>query len=34
MKRETGKIKADLIALADEEFSEDEPLLLFDPLEP
>lgn len=32
--KETGKIKADLIALADEEFSEDEPLLLFDPLEP
>lgn len=30
----TGKIKADLICLADEEFSENEPLLLFDPLEP
>ena len=32
--KETGKIKADLIALADEVFSEEEPLLLFDPLEP
>lgn len=32
--KETGKIKADLICLVDEEFSEDEPLLLFDPLEP
>lgn len=32
--KETGKIKADLICLADEQFSEDEPLLLFDPLEP
>lgn len=31
---ETGKIKADLICLADEKFSADEPLLLFDPLEP
>ena len=30
----TGKIKADLIALADETFSPDQPLLLFDPLEP
>ncbi len=29
--RESGKIKADLIALADEKFSEDDPLLLFDP---
>lgn len=29
--RETGKIKADLIAFADEVFSEEEPLLLFDP---
>ena len=32
--KETGKIKADLIALADETFREDEPILLFDPLEP
>ncbi len=32
--KETGKIKADLIALVDEQFSEDEPLLLFDPQEP
>ena len=32
--RETGKIRADLICLVDEEFSENEPLLLFDPLEP
>ena len=32
--KETGKIKADLIALAEEQFSEDEPLLLFDPQEP
>lgn len=32
--KETGKIKADLICLVDEAFSEDEPLLLFDPLEP
>ena len=32
--KETGKIKADLICLADESFSEDEPLLLFDPSEP
>lgn len=32
--KETGKIKADLICLVDEEFSENEPLLLFDPLEP
>ena len=31
---QTGKIKADLIALADETFHEDQPLLLFDPLEP
>lgn len=29
----TGKIKADLIALADEEFSENNPLKLFDPIE-
>lgn len=28
-----GKIKADLIALADEKFSNDQPLLLFDPVE-
>ena len=32
--KETGKIKADLIALADETFREDEAILLFDPLEP
>lgn len=32
--KKTGKIKADLICLVDEAFSEDEPLLLFDPLEP
>ncbi len=32
--KETGKIKADLICLADEQFSENESLLLFDPLEP
>ena len=32
--KESGKIKADLICLVDEAFSEDEPLLLFDPLEP
>ena len=32
--RETGKIRADLICLVDETFSEDEPLVLFDPLEP
>ncbi len=30
----SGKIKADLICLADEKFSEEEPLLLFDPMEP
>lgn len=30
--KESGKIKADLIALADETFSEDQPLLLFDPI--
>jgi nicotinate phosphoribosyltransferase len=30
--KESGKVKADLIALADENFSEDERLLLFDPL--
>ncbi len=32
--KETGKIKADLICLVDETFSEDKPLLLFDPAEP
>lgn len=32
--KETGKIRADLICLVDEKFSEDESLLLFDPLEP
>ncbi len=32
--KETGKIKADLICLADEQFSEDEQILLFDPVEP
>lgn len=32
--KETGKLKADLICLDDETFSENEPLLLFDPLEP
>ena len=32
--KETGKIKADLICLADEVYNEAEPLLLFDPLEP
>lgn len=31
--RESGKIRADLICLADEEFSESEDLLIFDPLE-
>lgn len=31
--KETGKLKADLIALVEETFSEKEPLLLFDPLE-
>jgi nicotinate phosphoribosyltransferase len=30
--KESGKIKADLIALADEDFSSDKPMLLFDPL--
>ena len=30
--KETGKLKADLIALADETFSEENPLLLFDPV--
>ena len=32
--KESGKIKADLICLADETFDECAPLLLFDPLEP
>lgn len=32
--KETGKIRADLICLVEETFSEDEPLLLFDPQEP
>ena len=32
--KETGKIKADLICLEDETFSENEDMLLFDPLEP
>lgn len=32
--KESGKIKADLICLAEETFDEDKSLLLFDPLEP
>lgn len=32
--KETGKVKADLICLADEVYDESESLLLFDPLEP
>lgn len=32
--KESGKIKADLICLEEEQFSEEEPLLLFDPAEP
>ncbi|HBA68177.1 MAG TPA: nicotinate phosphoribosyltransferase [Lachnospiraceae bacterium] len=32
--KESGKIKADLICLVEEKFDENEPLLLFDPLEP
>ena len=32
--KDTGKIKADLICLVDEEYRESEDLLLFDPLEP
>lgn len=32
--KDSGKLKADLICLVDENFSEKEPLLLFDPLEP
>ncbi|HWT75375.1 MAG TPA: nicotinate phosphoribosyltransferase [Mobilitalea sp.] len=30
--KETGKVKADLITLAEEEFSSENPLLLFDPI--
>ena len=30
--KDTGKLKADLIALSDETFSEENPLLLFDPI--
>lgn len=30
--KESGKIKADLIALADEIYSEDQPLMIFDPI--
>lgn len=32
--KDSGKVKADLICLVGEHFSEEEPLLLFDPLEP
>ena len=32
--KETGKIKADVICLVDDVMSENEPLLLFDPVEP
>lgn len=32
--KESGKIRADLICLADETFDENDPLLLFDPAEP
>lgn len=32
--KESGKIKADLICLDEEVFTEDKPLLLFDPMEP
>lgn len=32
--KDSGKVKADLICLVDEQFDENEPLLLFDPLEP
>ncbi len=32
--KETGKIKADLICLEDEKFTEDQQILLFDPAEP
>ena len=31
--KESGKVKADLICLVDEKFDENEPMLLFDPLE-
>ncbi|MBQ9136812.1 MAG: nicotinate phosphoribosyltransferase [Lachnospiraceae bacterium] len=32
--KETGKIKADLICLADEQFDSSQPMKLFDPIEP
>ena len=32
--KESGTVKADLICLVDEKFDENEPMLLFDPLEP
>ncbi|MFI3176030.1 MAG: nicotinate phosphoribosyltransferase [Eubacteriales bacterium] len=32
--KDSGKIKADLITLDEETFTEDQPLLLFDPMEP
>lgn len=32
--KETGKIKADLICLVDEQFDESQPMKLFDPVEP
>ncbi|MBO4901756.1 MAG: nicotinate phosphoribosyltransferase [Lachnospiraceae bacterium] len=32
--KESGKIKADLICLEDEVFTEDQPIMLFDPAEP
>ena len=32
--KDSNKIKADLICLEDEQFSENEPMLLFDPVEP
>ncbi len=32
--KDSGKVKADLICLVEEQFDENEPLLLFDPLEP
>jgi nicotinate phosphoribosyltransferase len=32
--KDSGKVKADLICFEDETFTEDEPLLLFDPTEP
>jgi nicotinate phosphoribosyltransferase len=34
MRRDSHKIKADLICLEHEHYNENEPLLLFDPLEP